>query len=586
MAIYDVDATPATAVTAWLAQYKVAATGAITFVAGTDSFHVTWIHRSLQKLAWDFAISGDDEINLTKPNPSTSEALGTIITLLDHTTDFSVKYTVDSTVMQQHFGGSVTYDSGLEEYGGLIVLGTVNLASTELEIIQNNGLLASHWSTGKNQTDSNTLLRICVQTKTAGADIDGKRVLVKANEWFDTYASWGTTLGLGEKVAAINTSNDPQNNTALVTVQGYTGITNTEGYQLLDIQADGNPQPFLSQWDYAGNDNTKLNEWIKSLMVRGTSATIYGLDGSFFTGGPTFQAAVDTPTGTVLVQNEVLTWTEAGTVSSGVLMAADDLTASGTTAIWVHILTGINPTDGTVLTGATATLAVNIAVTGYNPDPEHFGTWTGTAWIGAYGIGFVAGNLGTNDSVTDLDGDILSPPNNVNITVSTNGATDPHVFLSRKDGVLNAPDYTDNTVGAGNTSGNSVFVVTTAIDSETPPSGSVLVLDTTGGATTYEELEYSSWTGSIYTLDVGGITPTLPRTYTSGDATFTALLYDSAIGGGDPRSISTSLIYGGTPFDVVGWVRHGDPATPNKPVPISGQVTAAGFSTSVTLDAE
>lgn len=586
MAIYDVDATPATAVTAWLAQYKVAAGGAITFVSGTDSFHVTWIHRALQKIAWDFAISGDDEINLTKPNPSTSEALGTIITLLDHTTDFSVKYTVDATVMEQHFGGSVTYDGGLEEYGGLIVLGTVNLASTELEIIQNNTLLTSHWGTGKNQTDSSTLLRICVKTKTAGADIDGKRVIVKANEWYDTYAVWRTTMGLGEKVAAINTSNDPQNNTLLATVQGYTGIVNTEGYQLLDIQQDGNPQPFLSKWDYGANDNTKLNEKIKSLMVRGTSDTLYGLDGSFFVGGPTFQAAVDTPGAGTWVQNEVVTWTEASVSSSGVLMAADDMSDASTTAVWIHLLTGINPTDGTVISGATASNAVNVTVTGYTPDPEHFGTWTGTAWIGGYGIGFVAGNLGTNDSVTDLDGDILSPPNNVSISVSTNGATDPHVFLARKDGVLNAPDYTDNTVGAGNTSGNSVFVVTTAIDSETPPSGSILVLDTTGGATTYEELEYSSWTGSTYTLDVGGDTPTLPRTYTSGDPTFTALLYDSAVGGGDPRNLTTSLIYGGTPFDVIGWVRHGDPGSPNKPVPISGQVTAAGFSTSVTLDSE
>ena len=42
MAIYDTDADSATAITAWLAQYKVAATGAITFVSGTDTFHVKW----------------------------------------------------------------------------------------------------------------------------------------------------------------------------------------------------------------------------------------------------------------------------------------------------------------------------------------------------------------------------------------------------------------------------------------------------------------------------------------------------------------------------------------------------------------
>jgi len=586
MAIYDVDANATTAVTAWLAQYKVASNGTISFVSGTDTFHVWWLHRALQKIAWDFAISGDDEINLTKPNPSTSEALGTIINLLNHTTDFSVNYQVDATVMEQHFGGSVTYNDGDDEYGGLIVLGTVNLASTELEIISDNALLTSHWSTGKNQTDSQTLLRICVKTRTSGADIDGKRVIVKANEWFDTYAVWRTTLGLGEKVAAINTANDPQNNTALATVQGYAGILENAGYALLDIQSDGNPQPFYCEWDYAGNDNTALSEWIKSRMVRGTSDTIFGLDGSFFTGGPTMQVPVDTDTGTVWVQNEIVTWTESGVPSSGVLIAADDMTSSGTTALWLHILTGINPTDGTVITGATASNAVNGSVLTYTPDPEHYGTWTGTAWIGAYGVGFVAGNLGTNDRVIDLDGDILAPPNNVSISISTNGAVDPHVFLAVKDGVLNAPDYTDNTVGAGNTSGNSVFVVTSAIDPATPPSGSVLVLDTTGGGVTYEELEYSSWNGSTYTLDVGGLTPTLPKTYTSGDPTFTAILYDSAVGGSDPRNISTSLIYQGSTIDVVGWVRHGDPAAPNKPVPISGTIGPSGLNLTVTLDAE
>lgn len=581
MAIYDRDATPASAVTAWLAQYKVAASGAITFVSGTDTFHVYWIHRALQKIAWDFNISGDDELNLSKPNPSTSEALGTIITLLDHTTDYSVNYTITATVMEQHFGGSVTYENGDEQYGGLSVLGTVNLGTTELEIIQDNLLITSHWGTGKNQTDSSTLLRICIKTRTAGADIDGQRVIVKSNEWFDTYAVWRTTMGLGEKVAAINTSNDPQNNTALATVQGYTGIVENPGYQLLDVQADGNPQPFYSKWDYGGNDNTKLYEHIKSLMVRGSSDTIFGLDGSFFVGGPTFSVPVDTSGGGTWVVNEIVTWTEGAVASSGVMLAADALNDSTTAELWVQILKGVNPTDGTVISGATASNAVNGAATAYTPAPNHTGVWTGTAWIGGYGVGFVPGNLGTNDRVTDLDGDILAPPNNVTIVVNTNGAVDPHVFLARKDGVLEAPDYTMNTVGAGNTSGNGTFVVATPIDSETPPDGFVLVLDTNGGATTYEPLEYTSWTGSTYTL-----AGTLPRTYTAGDPVFTPLLYESAVGGSDPRTAASSLIYAGTPFDVIGWVRHGDPASPDKPVPLSGQVTAAGFSVTVQLDNE
>ena len=123
MAIYDTDADSNTAITAWLAQNKVAASGAITFVSGTDTFHVKWINRALQKLAWDFLISGDDEVNLSFPNPSKEEALGKIVTLNDHTTNYGVNYTVTDLVMESHFGGSVSQNDGADIYYGLIVLG-------------------------------------------------------------------------------------------------------------------------------------------------------------------------------------------------------------------------------------------------------------------------------------------------------------------------------------------------------------------------------------------------------------------------------------------------------------------------------
>jgi len=39
-------------------------------------------------------------------------------------------------------------------------------------------------------------------------------------------------------------------------------------------------------------------------------------------------------------------------------------------------------------------------------------------------------------------------------------------------------------------------------------------------------------------------------------------------------------------LDVVGWVRHGDPASPDKPVSISGTIGTAGLSLTVVLDDE
>ena len=162
MAIYDTGADSSTAITAWLAQYKVASTGAITFVTGTNTFHVKWINRALQKIAWDFIISGDDEVNMSLPNPSKEEALGKIVTLNDWTTDFSVNYTVTDTVMEQHFGGSVSQNGGADIYYGLIVLGSTS-TPLPVKIIQDEVELTSHWGNGKNQTDGNTLLRVMIK---------------------------------------------------------------------------------------------------------------------------------------------------------------------------------------------------------------------------------------------------------------------------------------------------------------------------------------------------------------------------------------------------------------------------------------
>ena len=342
MAIYDRDATPATAVAAFLTQFKVAATGAITFVSGTNTFHVWWLHRALQKIAWDFAISGDDEINFSKPNPSTSEAIGTIITLLDHTTDYSVSYSITDTVAQSLFGGSVEQGASgsVTRYSGLQVLGTVN-SPTLLQVVQNGGILASHWGTGKNITDSSTLMRILVKSIDAGTETDLSIVNVKASTWGDTFAIWQTTLGLGEKVAAINTFSDPQNDTLQATVEAY-AITKSEGYKLIDVDGNGN-KPFLGEWSYGAYNKKGLHEFVKSILVYGTLVTLYGIDGDLWLG-----RLVDCSIGSganTWVQNETLSCGSGATAGTGHLVGVDSLTGTATSRLILHLDTGVAPAD-------------------------------------------------------------------------------------------------------------------------------------------------------------------------------------------------------------------------------------------------
>ena len=573
MAYFDYDADPTVATTAWLDQFTVSANGDIRNATVTDTFHVFWIHRSLQKIAYDFTISGDDEINLSKPNPSTSAAVGTIITLKDHTTDYSVSYNITDAEAEHHFGGSIEQGEvgSITRYSGLIVLGSVNSGLTELQILQENVLLTNFWGTGINQTNSSTLLRMLVKTIDAGVTTDGQRVVVKANEWFDTYAVWRTELGLGEKVAAINTASDPQNDTAILTVQGYTGIVIGEGYALIDLQEGSGPKPFFTSIDHNALGKKAGYEWIKEQMVRGTSNVIFGMDGDLFTGGPTFKADIDTGAGT-WVQNEVVSWTEDGTPSEGTLIAVDSLTGTSATEIWVHLHKGINPTDGTILTGAGAAVGtINISMTGLAPAANLIGLYTGN-WIGEYGIGFLYAQMTKDDAVKPLDNSgPLSPPNNVSAVVTVSGTTNAHVFLTPSTGtVINETRYTVATA----TSATSSFIITEAISSDTPTSGWILVKE----GTTFEPIEYDSWDTSTFTT-----TAPLGQTYTPAKDVIIPIFYDNV--SSDGGNVTTSLIQS-SDISVAGWVRQGTPANPGIPVPIAGTIGTAGLSLNVTIQPE
>src|SRR5210317_104862 len=589
MAVYDRDATPATAVTAFLAQFAISAAGAITYVSGTDTFHVWWLHRALQKKVWDLTTSGDDLLNLAKPNPSTSEALGTIITLLDHTTDYSVRYNITDEVAESLFGGSVEQQnasSQSERYSGLQVLGTA-VAGTQLQIIQNHAVYTSFWGTGLNQTDANTLLRIVVKTIVAGAEVDQQIVVVKASEFGDQYAVWETTLGLGEKVAAISTVDDPNNNTAIGTVQAYTGYSSVmataEGYDLNDVDGNG-ADPFLGTLSYAaltGNQNKDaLYEVVKAHLVRGTTDTLFGIDGDLWT-SRLYQLTVTPGSGSqVYVQNEVVTWTGNG---EGIFLGADDVDEDNTTRILIHINKGVAPVNTDVITGATN--SANNTVTAAQKlasNANYIGVYTGTNYLAAEGIGFLPSELIFGDTVKALDGETPSVPQNVtlSLTVNCDASDDPYAFLAEKDPVLNAPDYNKY---SGTTQGVSVSTVIVAetIDADEPQTGYVGVLHT--GRTYFTFYEYSSWTGSTFTL----VGTTDAIAITAGDDVFIAFFYEALVGTGATQTLSNSFVFDSGTRDFIGWVRHGDPTIPDKPVAIAyNSVGSNSQSLTVTLDNE
>jgi hypothetical protein len=285
--------------------FSVALNGDIRHVAGTTTYTVLELHRWLMDLADDQQASGNDLVDIITYTPS-ERATDQIITLLDYSGVSGPTFNIDNTAAEFLYDGSVTQRGGDEQYSGLVMVGSVP-AGTEIQVIQNEAIYTSFWGTGLNAVPaSNILNQVLILTRTNGANIDGKKVLVVARELGDSYAEFSATLGQANSTAAIFTASDLNNQTVAGTISGWT-IINTEGYQTLDIPADGSADPFYSQWDKGTQSNNDLYEYTKWIQRRGTSETIHGLNGFLFR-GITHSILYDGEAGTGPVENDLAVW--------------------------------------------------------------------------------------------------------------------------------------------------------------------------------------------------------------------------------------------------------------------------------------
>ena len=366
------------------ADISVAVNGDIRYTGTTSNYTVLEFHTFMAQLG-DNATSTGDDIHDATSDVATNRSFDTIITV-------NAPYNIDDVLAQHLYGGSITQSGGATVYSGLQIKGSVNAAATQLEVVQDNALLTSFWGTqasgGLNGDAANGVLaRFLVKTRTAGADIDGKRVRVQARHWGDTYAFFNITLGVGEETAAIETLPDGQNDTLQATVTAYTHVTNTEGFQTIDLNNGNGAQPYYSQWTYGANtsgDGLKgLWEFGKDLTGNGTAKTIHGLNGELFL-GPTHSWGYDTEAGGPFVEDEILAWgteiaydTEAGgpftlgeyvTIgangAAGKLVHLIDAGLTGTIKVALEDTT-ITLLDGDVITGLTsgATASINLTIT-------------------------------------------------------------------------------------------------------------------------------------------------------------------------------------------------------------------------------
>jgi hypothetical protein len=548
-------------------------------------------HRWLQDLADDASSSGDDELDITDTDPS-ARSTDNIITLKG-------VYNIDDTAAEHLYDGSIkqTPAGGEEIYSGFVNFGNVQ----RITIVQNGVRLTDDWwnlnsGAGGVNADSNAGIshRFLLKTKTAGALIDNGRIVALSRRFGYTYSEFEvSSAGEGNNVLALSEVVDINNSTAVGTVTGWT-ITNTEGYQLLDVDANGSNEAYYSQWNRGTQSINDLYEYTKAesresitntdgTVVDNNTSTLYGLEGEIFR-GITHEIAYTGLTGTFDEGNPVTWATGSGQV----------LADNGTDKLWIQLLTGLAP-GGSVALSQTAPDAASATTNGAavkkTVSPAFIGTSTGSALIGAFGIGAVPSTLTNNDTLTDLGGNTVSPPNNVTFTVGGLVSDEDRVLVAPASGGSDAngdPEIQANqfTIATALSAANiTSVVVNTTIPSDTPSAGTIRVFDNNGFA---RRLEYTSYTGATFTIDPAASEAHDATTSTAADfdtvgANIGNNVYISYIDdlvANPDTSLSFTAVYS-TDRDLVVLVRDGGTAAKND-TPIKQFISSATFSSANT----
>ena len=508
--------------------FSISASGDIRYTGASDNYTVIELHRWLGDLMDDAQASGDDILDITDATAS-ERSTDNIITL-------NAPYNIDDAAAEHLYDGSIIQNNGDEIYDGILVFAA---AGMRLEIVQNGALATNFWTTGLNADAANGIShRFMLKVRTAGADIDGRRLIGQTREFGSTYSEFSINgTARGNNVLALTFADDLNNATAEGTVATWTAIDNTtEGYVGLDVDNDTTNEFYYSEWNRDSFSINQFYERMKWLTRRGSVSTLYGLNGELFR-GITHEIDIDTPTGTFNAF-EPVSWS-GGTAQ----MLAIDSTTAGT-KMWIQLLTGVIPSDNDVITGGTssATAQVNVTVTSRTLSQPFIGQSTGSALIGAYGIGVELADLSAADLLTDLSNTTRTPPNNVTFTV--NG------LVSGEDRVFVAPlgyEFAYDNEASG------PFQV-----------GETLTFTSPAGTALLQSLQDDGTTGRMQIQLLTGSVPTNNSTISGGTSTATADVNGSVSASEDPRQLilNTALTGGAeTTVDVTAALPADTPST-------------------------
>lgn len=445
-------------------------------------------HRWLQDLADDasWASGTGDELDITDNTPS-ERATDNLITLING-------YNIDANAAEHLYDGSIVQGGGTDIWDGIVNFGNSDI---QIQIIQDGAVLSDDWwntaSGGLNASAAAGIShRFMIKTRTAGVDIDGRRLIGTARRFNKSYQEFSINgTSRGNNVLALADANDLNNGTAAATVAGWTGITNTtQGYVGINVNNIGGPEYFYSQWNRDTYTINQFYERMKWLTRDGSAETLYGLSGELFR-GITHEVTLTTPRSGTFAAFEKVTWSGG----EGQMFAIDSTTAG--TKMWIQLLKGVAPTNGQTITGVSTATATASGTAVERPISKPFcGASTGSAIIGAYGLGIEYADLTNNDLLLALDNLTYQPPNNVTFTVFGLVADEDRILVGPESGgALNYAQFALN--GALTGAAVTSVVISGAIPADTPSSGTIRIERANG---LYSLHPYSAWTGSTFTI--------------------------------------------------------------------------------------
>lgn len=282
-----------------------------------------------------------------------------------------------------------------------------------------------------------------------------------------------------------------------------------EGLATSGTHAGNRAQLVTATWTATAGDDLKVEVY--------ASPQVFELPGEIFR-GVTHEVTVDTPTGTFQAV-EPLSWS-GGT---GQLLAINSPTAA--TKLWMQLLTGVAPTDNQVITGgqSSATCMVNVTVTTRTVSAPTVGASTGSAIIGAYGLGIQVADLTAADKLTDLNNTLRIPPNNVQFVVGG--------LVSGEDRVLVAP-----------------LGYSFAYDNEASgpfQKGETLTFTSPAGTAYLSELTDDGTTGRMKIRMLTGSVPANNSTISGGTSGATADVNGTVVAAEDPRQLKLATTLSG-----------------------------------------